>query len=102
MQINGVGYASLAALQAAGFEKVSGNPVGTNANPNLAGPFPAGNCGGYSPSCPPAYELTSNTPAGKTNGLNLTTIYGFPVGPQDFYGNGVTATTLPIGAAANK
>lgn len=100
--INGTIYTSLAAMQAAGFEKVSGSPVGTTANPNLTGTFPPGNCGGYNGTCPAAYDLSSSSPAGKGNGLNLNTIYGYNVGTQDFYGNAVTNTTLPIGAAANK
>lgn len=100
--VNGTTYTSLASFQAAGFEKVSGSPVGTTANPNLTGTFPAGNCGGYNGTCPTAYDLTTASPAGKGNGLNLNTIYGYNVGTQDFYGNAVTNTTLPIGAAANK
>jgi hypothetical protein len=104
--INSTGYNSLAALQAAGFEKVSSTPVGTTANPNLAGTFPAGNCNlapavGWTASCPLPYQLTTSSPAGKTNGLNLNTIYGIVVGARDFYGNAITPSTLPIGAAGN-
>jgi hypothetical protein len=100
--LNGTAYGSLAAVEAAGFEKVSGNAVGTSANPNLTGTFPAGNCGGYSTSCPTAYKLTSSSiHTGKGNGLNLNSIYGYNVGTQDFYGNPISASTLPIGAAGN-
>jgi hypothetical protein len=107
VDINGTGYTSLAALQAAGFEKVSGSPVGFDANPNLTGSFPASTCGtattvGWNASCPLQYTLSSSSRAGKGKGLNLNTVYGYNVGTQDFFGNAVTNTTLPIGAAANK
>jgi hypothetical protein len=100
-------YGSLAAAQAAGFEKVAGNPVGVVADPTLTGTFPSGICGtattpGWNASCPTAFKLLVAAPAGKTHGLNLNTIYGYNVGTVDFYGNAITNTTLPIGAAANQ
>lgn len=98
--LNGVAYPNLAAMQAAGFEMVAGNPVGTTLNPNLTGGATP-TCGGYVPPCPGPELLTNAAPAGKGNGLNLNAIYGFNVGTQDFYGNVVGNLTLPIGAAGN-
>lgn len=106
-------YTTLAAMQGACVspnlitEETGGcvTPVGTTATPNLNGypggstaPTPGGTCGGYLPPCPTSYELAQAIPAGGGNGLNLNTLFGFSVGSQDFYGNTITAATLPIGA----
>ena len=100
--INGTDYTSLAAFHAAGFEKIGGSAVGTTANPNLSKPGSGGTCDGHISPCPSAYELTSGSPAGQRKGLNLNSIYGYIVGNRDFFGNAITNTMLPIGAAANK
>jgi hypothetical protein len=107
--IFGTTYTGLAAFQAAGFEKVAGNPVGTTSNPNLSSPGTNTLCAtaptvgaGWTASCPTGYDLTTASPAGKGNGLNLNTLYGYNVGTSDYFGNAVTNTTLPIGAAANQ
>jgi hypothetical protein len=106
--IFGTTYTGLAAFQAAGYEKVGSTPVGVVANPNLTSiggnvlcaTAPSG--AGWTALCPTGYDLTAASPAGKTNGLNLNTVYGINVGSVDYFGNAVTNTTLPIGAAANK
>jgi hypothetical protein len=95
---------SLAALHAAGFEQTPGPiNVGTIGNPNFTGTPPlAIPCGGYNGTCPAGATLANGTTAGKGKGLNLNSLYSFNVGTQDYYGNAVTNTTLPIGAAANQ
>jgi hypothetical protein len=93
---------SLAALQAAGFEKVGASNTGTIANPTFTGTPPAGVCGGYDGTCPSTYNLNVGSTLIKGSGLNLNSIYSFNVGTQDFYGNVIGPTTLPIGAAGNR
>jgi hypothetical protein len=91
-------WTSLAEVQAGGYEKVSGGPVGTASNPQLNNPGDGGNCGGYRSSCPSAYKLQAGSPMASPHGLNLNTLYRYNVGTQDFYGNAVTSEKLPIGA----
>lgn len=93
-------YNSLAAMHTAGYEKVGASNVGTVANPTVAGvSLLAASCGGYSTTCPPEFLLKSSSTLLSPAGLNLNTDYGFVVGSQDFFGNAVTASTLPIGAS---
>jgi hypothetical protein len=108
LAINANTYTSLAAFQAAGYEKVGATPVGTTANPNLVSPGGGVICGGYVPPCPSGYKLQAASIASQPNGLNLPAIYGLGfsilglsaswVSSQDFYGNTITSAAAPIGA----
>ncbi len=105
--ISGTVYTTLASLQASGYERLPGPiNVGTTSNPLLTAPGSGVTCNGYFPPCPTAYALQTSSTI-KVAGLNLTNIYSnaasavvISLGTSDFYGNPITATTLPIGAAA--
>jgi len=98
----GTSYTSLAAWQTAtNQEKVSGSPVGQQGNPNFPTIGTNPTCGGYTPAvCPTGYAPNIGSSILPNAGLNLTTLAGINPGTQDFFGNAVTASTLPIGANA--
>jgi hypothetical protein len=96
---NGTSYGSFSAWQTAtGQEKISGVNVGLTSDPKLYVPGGGFITAGYSPQKMQAYNLQAGSPMIGA-GLNPTTQFGINPGAQDFYGNAVTASTLPVGAA---
>ncbi len=100
-------FNTLATFQTSGFERLPGAiNVGTTSSPVLTAPGSGVTCNGYFPPCPTAYSLQTSSTV-KLAGLNLTNIYSgtasavvLSLGTSDFYGNPITAVTLPIGADA--
>ena len=85
---NGTTYNSFAAWQTAtGQEKIGSVNVGLTTDPKLNSPGGGTTCGGYSRSCPSAYQLQGGSPMLPTAGLNLPSQFGLSVGLQDYYGN---------------
>jgi hypothetical protein len=86
---NGSTYSTFAAWQTAtGQEKIAGVNVGLTSNPLFNSPGGGGTVGGYNPPNPTAYKYTATSPMAGA-GLNVTTQYGVPTGPQDFYGTAI-------------
>lgn len=102
---NGVGYASLAALQTgAGQEVLNGNPVGLQTDPGLNSPGNGGTIATGANYVTPAqlatlsaYMINPGSAAYRV-GLNLTSNFAINPGPTDFYSNPITSGTLSIGA----
>ena len=90
----------MATWQAAGQEKLGGNPVGTSVDPKLVNPGGGGITNGYNPGNLTAYHLQGGSPM-VLSGLNMVTNFSIDPGIKDYYGTSVTTSTLPIGAAAN-
>lgn len=91
---NGTTYTSLAAWKSA----TSQDSAGLNVDPMLTNPGNGGTIGAGNPlSGLTAYKLLPSSPMIHA-GQNLTTGFSIDPGPQDFYGNAITAATLSIGA----
>jgi hypothetical protein len=93
---SGTGYTTFATWKTGSSqETVNG---GFNSNPLvfvLGGGF---NTGGYVPGALEAYNIRSGSPMLPNAGINLTTQFSITPGTLDFFGNAVTASTLPVGA----
>lgn len=97
---NGTSYSSFASWQTAtGQEKLAGNNVGIISNPEIYVPGGGWINGGYVPANLYAYNLQSGSPLVGV-GLDTQTNWGFAPGSTDYYGNAISATSLPVGAAA--
>lgn len=84
---------------ATGQEKISGRNVGHTFEPRLVVYGGGGAIGAYIPASLPQYEPQVGSPI-IAAGLNLSRQYRINPGTQDFYGNRILTTSLPIGAAA--
>jgi hypothetical protein len=80
-------------------EKISGSNVGLTSNPSLYVPGGLFTTGGYLPLQDMANNLQSGSPMIGT-GQNVTTQFSITPLSTDYYGTAVTASTLPVGAAA--
>lgn len=93
----GVSYPSLAAWQTAtGQEQISGANVSVLSDPTLLAPGSGGTISPANLNTLNAYQLNPGSPM-INKGINLVSQYSIDVGTQDFYGNSITATSLPIG-----
>ena len=97
---SGTTYTSFASWQAAtGQEKIGGVNVGQTVNPQIYVPGGLFTTGGYAPTQDMANNLQSGSPMIGV-GLNLTTQFGINPGSTDYYGVAISASSLPVGAAA--
>ncbi len=93
-------YTSLAAFQAAGYEKVGSTAVGSAANPLLVGGGSAGTSISTSTNLASylsAYQLQKSSPVGKS-AVNLKSVLGVTLSGTDLYGHTVSASTVMAGA----
>ena len=85
---NGINYSSFSAFQSGSGQETTplSNPTGSPFLFNLGSTT---TCGGYSTTCPTAYQLTPASPLVGA-GINLTMApYSLSVGTQDYYGNAI-------------
>jgi hypothetical protein len=97
---NGTSYTTYPTFKSgAGVETING---GFSSNPHIYVPGGgwANGGNGHVIANLYAYNLQAGSPMLPNAGINLATQFSLSVGTQDFYGNAVTAATMPVGAAA--
>lgn len=101
VQWAGTTYTSLATWQAAtNQEKIAGANVALTVDPTLLAPGSGGTIYPAALSTLNAYQLLPGSPMIGA-GLNLVTQYAVDIGTQDFYGNAISAASLPVGCTAS-